>query len=65
MRQGELAVLKFSDIDFDRNLIVVSRSYTGEQNDDERKIWGDQRGLNPRQPESQSGALPTELWPPQ
>jgi hypothetical protein len=29
-----------------------------------REIWGDQRGLNPRQPESQSGALPTELWPP-
>ncbi len=28
------------------------------------KNWGDQRGLNPRQPESQSGALPTELWPP-
>lgn len=29
MRQGELAGLMFSDIDFDRNLIVVSRSYTG------------------------------------
>jgi hypothetical protein len=27
--------------------------------------WGDRRGLNPRQPESQSGALPTELRPPQ
>lgn len=38
---------------------------SGDQKDDERKIWGDQRGLNPRQPESQSGALPTELWPPQ
>ncbi len=30
----------------------------------EKLNWGDQRGLNPRQPESQSGALPTELWPP-
>ena len=29
------------------------------------KKWGDRRGLNPRQPESQSGALPTELRPPQ
>lgn len=29
-----------------------------------RNIWGDQRGLNPRHPESQSGALPAELWPP-
>ncbi len=28
------------------------------------KIWGGRRGLNPRQPESQSGALPTELRPP-
>ncbi len=27
--------------------------------------WGDRRGLNPRQPESQSDALPTELRPPQ
>jgi hypothetical protein len=30
-----------------------------------KEIWGDRRGLNPRQPESQSGALPTELRPPQ
>ena len=29
------------------------------------RIWGDWRDLNPRQPESQSGALPTELQPPQ
>src|SRR6185312_7009874 len=28
------------------------------------KNWGDQRGLNPRHQESQSCALPTELWPP-
>ena len=28
-------------------------------------VWGERRGLNPRQPESQSGALPTELRPPQ
>ena len=27
-------------------------------------IWGERRGLNPRPPESQSGALPTELRPP-
>ena len=27
-------------------------------------MWGDRRGLNPRQPEPQSGALPTELRPP-
>ena len=27
--------------------------------------WGDRRGLNPRQLESQSRALPTELRPPQ
>ena len=26
--------------------------------------WGDRRGSNPRQPESQSGTLPTELRPP-
>ena len=26
--------------------------------------WGDRRDLNPRQPEPQSGALPTELRPP-
>ena len=26
--------------------------------------WGGRRGLNPRPPESQSGALPTELRPP-
>ncbi len=29
------------------------------------KKWGDRWDLNPRQPESQSGALPTELRPPQ
>ena len=28
------------------------------------KVWGERRGLNPRPPESQSGALPTELRPP-
>ena len=28
------------------------------------KKWGEWRGSNPRQPESQSGALPTELRPP-
>jgi hypothetical protein len=27
--------------------------------------WGERRGSNPRQPESQSGTLPTELRPPQ
>ena len=27
--------------------------------------WGERWDLNPRQPESQSGALPTELRPPQ
>ena len=26
--------------------------------------WGGRRGSNPRQPESQSGTLPTELRPP-
>ena len=26
--------------------------------------WGERRGLNPRQPESQSGTLPAELQPP-
>ncbi len=26
--------------------------------------WGERWGLNPRPPESQSGALPTELRPP-
>ena len=26
--------------------------------------WGERRGSNPRQPESQSGTLPTELRPP-
>lgn len=45
MRQGELAGLKFSDIDFDRNLIVVSRGYTGEQIDDERTNWGSIRPI--------------------
>ena len=29
-----------------------------------RKIWGGRWGSNPRPPESQSGALPTELRPP-
>ena len=28
------------------------------------KKWGGRWGSNPRQPESQSGALPTELRPP-
>src|SRR5690554_3771530 len=27
-------------------------------------MWGDRRGSNPRQPESQSGTLPTELRSP-
>jgi site-specific DNA recombinase len=31
----------------------------------ETKKWGGRWGSNPRQPESQSGALPTELRPPQ
>ena len=28
------------------------------------KVWGGRWGSNPRQPESQSGTLPTELLPP-
>ena len=28
------------------------------------KVWGEWWGSNPRQPEPQSGALPTELHPP-
>jgi hypothetical protein len=28
------------------------------------EFWGERRGSNPRQPESQSGTLPTELRPP-
>lgn len=28
------------------------------------KFWGERRDSNPRQPESQSGTLPTELRPP-
>ncbi len=31
---------------------------------DEKNEWGGRWGSNPRQPESQSGALPTELRPP-
>lgn len=34
MRQGELAGLKFSDVDFDRNIIVVSRNYSGATKSD-------------------------------
>ena len=34
------------------------------RNAEEGEGWGDRRDLNPRQPESQSGALPTELRPP-
>ena len=30
----------------------------------EQGLWGERRGSNPRHPESQSGALPTELLPP-
>lgn len=29
-----------------------------------KTVWGGRWGLNPRQPESQSGTLPTELRPP-
>src|SRR6266545_5928380 len=28
------------------------------------ELWGERRGLNPRQPGPQPGALPTELLPP-
>lgn len=34
LRQGELAGLQFSDIDFERNLIVVQRSYDGPTKSD-------------------------------
>ncbi len=33
-------------------------------NYNETKKWGDRWGSNPRQPEPQSGALPTELRSP-
>ena len=36
-------------------------SHSGRAN---LKEWGDQRDSNPQHPESQSGALPIELWPP-
>ena len=39
--------------------------YLSEQFSDQAKLWGGQWGSNPRPPESQSGALPTELCPPQ
>ena len=38
--------------------------FHSEEIDIERK-WGGRPGSNRRQPESQSGALPTELRPPQ
>ena len=34
------------------------------KNGDGVKVWGEWWGSNPRQPEPQSGALPTELHPP-
>jgi len=38
---------------------LQGRAFLGNLN------WGERRGSNPRQPESQSGTLPTELRPPQ
>ena len=43
----------------------MSRSLRAEKKLGIGKKWGDRWGSNPRQPESQSGALPTELRPPQ
>ncbi len=43
----------------------MSRSLRAEKKLGIGKRWGDRWGSNPRQPESQSGALPTELRPPQ
>ena len=39
---------------------LASNDFIGENKRVEIK-WGDKRGSNPRQPEPQSGALPTEL----
>lgn len=50
---------------FDRELSISEDVTERKKSSHREKNWGDQRGLNPRQPESQSGALPTELWPPQ
>lgn len=50
-------------------LIRITRTYT-TKNELSRywigyfEVWGDRWGSNPRQPEPQSGALPTELRPP-
>ena len=46
-----------------RQTIKMVRKLSLRSNKQERG-WGDRRGSNPRQPEPQSGALPTELRPP-
>lgn len=48
-----------------RRLDAFGRAGTRELTATSGKVWGDRRGLNPRQPEPQSGALPTELRPPE
>lgn len=38
--------------------------YFLQKNYQNKRKWGERRGLNPRPPEPQPGALPTELRPP-
>lgn len=55
---------KFADESSGSEPIVPPVCDTGGHDQGLKNKWGDQRGLNPRHLESQSSALPSELWPP-
>ena len=57
-------VVRKERLELSRREALEPKSSVSTNSTTPAKKWGGRWGSNPRQPESQSGALPTELRPP-
>ena len=60
-----LNMVRKERLELSRREALEPKSSVSTNSTTSAKKWGGRWDLNPRQPESQSGALPTELRPPQ
>ncbi len=60
-----LNMVRKERLELSRRKALEPKSSVSTNSTTSAKKWGGRWDLNPRQPESQSGALPTELRPPQ
>ena len=64
LRSAFLSLVRKERLELSRREALEPKSSVSTNSTTSAKKWGGRWDLNPRQPESQSGALPTELRPP-